>query len=183
MSGATHKSGLEVTDPKAYLGRVLAALGDRKPLEAYEATPNELRRRITEHSAAVLRRRPYEDRWTWTPLEVIGHLLDAEWSLGWRTRAVFCDDKPQLIGINQDNWARELKYNEREPAELVEDFAALRAINLRFWRTIPEATFGRVGLHNERGEESLGDMLRLYAAHDCYHIAQIDRYLKELTSS
>lgn len=181
MSGSIDKTGQEVADPQGYIAKILAALGDRDPLDAYAATPGELHRRIATHPAEVLRRRPYADRWTWTPLEVIGHLVDAEWSIGWRTRAVYCDDKPQLIGIDQDNWARELKHNDRDPGELVEDFSALRAINLRFWRSIPKDRLARVGLHNERGEESLGDMLRLYAAHDVYHLQQMDRYLSALT--
>jgi hypothetical protein len=183
MAESQSKQGIEVTDPGAYIADILAALGDRDPLEIYGATPGELRQRIGQHPADVLRQRPFADRWTWTPLEVIGHLVDAEWSIGWRTRAVFCDDQPQLIGIGQDNWARELKHNDRDPEELVEEFTALRTINLRFWRSIPDDKLSLVGLHNERGEEALGDMLRLYAAHDVYHLQQLDRYLQAITSS
>ena len=181
MSNPQDKNGLEATDPATYLANILAALGDRDPLEAYEATPDALHARITGHPAELLRRRPYEDRWTWTPLEIIGHLFDTEWSLGWRSRAVFCDDKPPLVAINQENWARELKHNEKDPAELVADFTALRTINLKYWRTIPADKLARVGLHSERGEESLGDMLKLYAAHDVYHLRQFDKYIGAMT--
>ncbi len=177
MSGPKDKTGKEVTYPTAYIANILAALGGRDPLEAYAQTAAGLRKRMQSHPAETLRLRPYADSWTWTPLEVIGHLVDTEWSIGWRTRAVLCDDQPLLIGIGQDNWVAAQKHNEHDPSELVEDFSALRAINLRFWRGIPKEKMSRVGQHNERGAESLGDMLKLYAAHDCYHLEQIDRYL------
>ncbi|MEM6750680.1 MAG: DinB family protein [Planctomycetota bacterium] len=160
-----------------YVRRTLEALGDRDPLEAYTAMPGELARRLDGLPENVLRGRPYTDRWTWTPLEIVGHLMDAEWSLGWRTRAVYCDDKPQLIGIGQDEWVARLDHNDADPKQLLADFTAVREINLRFWRTIPPDQLARVGVHNERGEESLGHILRLYAAHDVYHLNQFDRYV------
>lgn len=177
MENGTEKTGIEVTDPDGYIQRILDALGDRDPLEAYAQTPDELRRRIDAHQVNLLRSRPYADRWTWTPLEVVGHLLDVEWSLGWRTRAVYCDDRPTLIGIDQDQWVARLGHNEADPAELVDDFEAMRRINLKFWRSIPPDQMDRVGVHNERGEETLGGILRLYAGHDLYHLQQFDRYV------
>lgn len=180
MASSIDKTGPDVTDPAAYIANVLAALNDRDPLDAYAQTVGELRKCVASHPVERLRSRPYKDRWTWTPLEVIGHLVDAEWSIGGRTRAVFCEDQPILIGVGQDHWVAAQKHNDRDPSELVEDFAVLREINLRFWCGIPADKLERVGQHNERGAESLGDMLKLYAAHDCYHLAQIDRYLAAL---
>jgi len=86
MSRSNPKQGQEVTDPQGYIARILEALGDLDPLDAYEATPEELQQRVEVYPAEQLRKRPYQDRWTWTPLQIIGHLLDAEWSIGWRTR-------------------------------------------------------------------------------------------------
>lgn len=180
MNDSSQQPGLEVTDPNAYLARILDTIKGREPLEVYAQTPGGLRKRITDNPVEVLRRRPYPDRWTWTPLEIIGHLLDAEWAVGLRTRSVLCDDKPPLIGIGQDKWAATQKHNDSDPVVLVDDFSAMRAINLRFWRSIPTDQYNRVGLHNERGEESLGDMLKLYAAHDLYHLQQFDRYMEVL---
>jgi hypothetical protein len=36
----------------------------------------------------------------------------------------------------------------------------------------------RVGVHAERGEESAGYLVRLYAGHDLMHLAQIERIMK-----
>ncbi len=180
MNESKHPPGNEVTDPGAYLAEIIKTLGGRNPIEVFGQTPDKLRRIITEESVDVLRRRPYPDRWTWTPLEIIGHLLDAEWTIGWRTRAVLCDDEPTLIGMGQDKWAEVQRHNDRDPSELVEDFASLREINLRLWRSIRADQMSRVGHHNERGAESMADIMTLYAGHDLYHLEQIKRYLAAL---
>ena len=59
-------------------------------------------------------------------------------------------------------------------------FAVLRRDNLRLIeRATPEA-LKRVGVHAERGEESAGYLVRLYAGHDLLHLNQIDRIARSL---
>jgi hypothetical protein len=33
----------------------------------------------------------------------------------------------------------------------------------------------RVGVHSERGEESVAHMIKMYAGHDLLHLAQLER--------
>ena len=56
-------------------------------------------------------------------------------------------------------------------------FAMLRSATVRLLSGCSEQDFQRVSVHAERGEESLGHMVRLYAGHDLLHIRQIDRIL------
>jgi hypothetical protein len=108
---------------------------------------------------------------------VIGHVLDVEFVFGYRIRTILCDDAPAIVGMDQDKWAARLGHNQRKPADLVRDLAALRAINVPFYRSIAKSDYARVGRHNERGEERLGDMLHYIAGHDLSHIDQLTRYL------
>jgi hypothetical protein len=39
-----------------------------------------------------------------------------------------------------------------------------------------------VGLHAERGEESVAQMIRLYAGHDLLHLSQIARIRKTISA-
>jgi hypothetical protein len=41
--------------------------------------------------------------------------------------------------------------------------------------------FQRVGVHAERGEESVEHMIRLYAGHDVLHLRQIDRIRRAIS--
>jgi hypothetical protein len=123
-----------------------------------------------------LRTRPFEGKWT--PNEVIGHLTDSEWVYGYRLRLILCEDNPLILGTRQDSWVVALRHNEREPLELVEIFRTLRQFNLGVWRRTSAADLERSGQHNERGPESLGVILRLFAGHDLSHLDQIGRYIQ-----
>ena len=90
---------------------------------------------------------------------------------------ILCEDRPKLLGMDQEKWVIGQKHNLREPAELLALFRELRKGNLALWRSMKPADLERVGLHDERGPESLGLMLRMNAGHDLSHIDQITRYL------
>jgi len=167
-------------DARAYQARLLALLGERDPLRVLGATADELAVLVGNKPAAVMQARPFKERWTWTPNEILGHLTDAEWVYGYRIRLVLCEERPKILGMDQELWVKGQNYNERSTAELLDSFAALRAINLALWGRITPDRLSRVGLHNERGEESLGLMLKMHAGHDLSHIDQIRRYIAEI---
>jgi hypothetical protein len=56
----------------------------------------------------------------------------------------------------------------------------LRRANLRLVDGASPAELQRVGVHVERGEESLERLSRLYAGHDLLHLRQIDRIRRAL---
>ena len=120
---------LELRDPDAYKAKLRDALGGRDPLESMTRTADALATIVGERTADVLRRRPYEGKWT--PTEIIGHLMDVEWVFGFRTRTMVCDDRPMLSSIDQDLWTAAQAHNERDPRELLQSFRTLRELNLR----------------------------------------------------
>lgn len=172
---STARPAIEISNPKAYQDKMMKLLGDRDPCTVLAETPQKLREIVKSRSAGVFKKRPYEGKWT--PNEVLGHLIDAEWTLGFRGRMILAHDRPTLLGMDQEDWVRAQKYNDRDAQELVEDFAALRKVNLRFWKSLRASDLERVGQHSERGPESLGMIMRMYSGHDLSHIDQITRYL------
>ncbi len=172
----TAQTGPLLSASQAYREKMFNLLGERNPLEVLAQTASKLADIVGKHSAAVLRTRPFEGKWTAN--EVIGHLTDSEWVYGYRLRLILCEDSPIILGTNQDLWVATLRHNEREPAEFVEIFRTLRQYNLAVWRRTPPTDLERTGEHNERGPESLGVMLRLLAGHDLSHLDQITRYIQ-----
>lgn len=163
-------------DPTAaYRARLAAFLGDQDPLQVLERTPAVVLALVREHGAARLRVRPIADKWT--PLEVLGHLCDCEWVYGYRARLILGEDRPAITAMDQDGWVVRQKHNQREPLELAEAFRALRAQNLGLWRGLSPEELLRTGVHNERGEESLGLLRTLMAGHDLLHLDQMKRLL------
>jgi hypothetical protein len=92
-------------------------------------------------------------------------------------RLVAAEDRPTLTGYDQDAWVTGLRYRDGDPEDALQQFELLRRLNLRLLHGLPPGGLERVGLHNERGEESLGHMVRLYAGHDLVHLRQLERVL------
>jgi hypothetical protein len=107
--------------------------------------------------------------------EVVQHLADSELVGGFRLRLVLAQDRPPLTGYDQDLWADRLRYRDVDVRDALEQFTVLRKANLRLWEGLRAEDLPRVGLHSERGEESLEHLRRLYAAHDLLHLRQLDR--------
>ncbi len=158
--------------------RGLELLGDRDPIEVLDETPTVLVRVIAQNPVELMRQRPFEGQWT--PNEILGHLADSEWVFGYRLRAILTDDRPVLPSFDQDSWVARSNHNDHDPADLRELFRTLRVFNLSLWRGLSPADHERSGIHDKRGEESLGLMLRITAGHDLWHLEQMDRYLQEL---
>jgi len=93
---------------------------------------------------------------------------------------VLAHDRPSLIGYDQDLWRDRLRYRDVSMTDAFDQFVTLRRANLRLWQGLSPADLSRVGLHGERGEESLEHMRRLYAAHDLLHLRQLTRIFASL---
>lgn len=166
---------VELGNTASYQTKLMNLLGNRDPVETLSATPDHIDRFVREHDAAVMRSRPFSGKWT--PIEIIGHLVDAEVIYLHRVRQIFCEDKPVIGSIDQDLWVSRQRHNERAPTQLAAEFRALRSMSLHLWGLMKPEDFQRVGRHSERGEESLGVMVRMHAGHDLSHIDQLTRYL------
>lgn len=173
---ASAQQGLHISDTGAYRERLFALVGEQEPLEVLAQTTKKLEEIVRQHPAAVLRRRPFEGKWT--PNEIIGHLTDSEWVYGYRLRLILCEENPTILGMDQNLWVKGQKHNEREPTAHVEMFRTMREFNLALWRQTHPEDLKRAGMHNERGAESLGLMLRLLAGHDLSHVEQCRRYIE-----
>ncbi len=172
---AQTETRLELADPQAYIRRQVGLVGDRDPMAVLSSTPDRIDELIAGRSAAVLQRRPFEGKWT--PTEIIGHLIDVEWTYGFRTRMIAAHDRPTLLGMDQDLWVAAQRYNDRRAHELAADFRAMRAINVRFWNGMTDAELDRCGVHSERGDESQRHIRLLLAGHDLWHLDQLKRYV------
>ncbi len=175
MTTTTIGDHIELHNPKGYQEKLSGLSGGRNPIDVLAQTPEVLAKIVADHSAAEMRTRPFEGKWT--PLEVLGHLADSEWVFGYRIRTILCDERPRIIGMDQERWVARLRHNDAEPAEVLRMFTELRRFNLVLWRRMTAADLERCGEHAERGPESLGLMLRMEAGHDLSHIDQIRRYL------
>jgi uncharacterized damage-inducible protein DinB len=161
-----------------YATAVLALVGDRAPIDILRDTPAAAARAIAPLMPEQ-RRRP-EAPGKWSIAQVLRHLADTDVVWGWRMRLILAQDRPPITGFDQDLWAERLHYESADADESLETFAVLRRDNLRLIERATADDLNRVGVHAERGEESAGYLVRLYAGHDLVHLAQIDRIIRAI---
>ena len=116
---------------------------------------------------------------TWSPYVVVGHLIHGE-RADWMTRA------QQIIEQGEhrqfapyDRFAQFRESEGRSLAQLLEEFATLRAANLqqlRDWR-VTEEMLALTGEHPAFGTVTLRQLLATWVAHDLGHIAQVTRVM------
>jgi len=148
------------------------ALGGDDPVEAMAEAPDRLRRIIRGMTEKQLAAKPAPGKWSIK--EILAHLADGEVILGSRYRFIGAHDRPPIQGYDQDLFAARLGPLNAKGADLIDDFAMVRAANLGLLERLPDEAWERVGLHSERGEESILKLVYMYAGHDRHHIAQVE---------
>jgi hypothetical protein len=157
----------------AYTAAILDLLGTRDPIDVLERTAEAIRSAIAGLSDAQLSHP--ESPGKWSLRHVVQHLADSELVWGYRLRIVLAQERPPLTGYDQDLWSERLHYERAPIDDALDRFTVLRRSNLRLLADATPGDLQRVGVHAERGEESVGHMLRLYAGHDLLHLRQLAR--------
>ena len=142
---------------------------------------------VLERTPAVLRALLHglPDRWTapnegpetWSPDDVVGHLIHGE-RTDWIPRARIMLAQGASVRFEPfDRFAQLADPQPRPLGELLETFASLREANLstlRGWGLTAEQLTLR-GEHPELGAVTLRQHLATWAVHDLTHLAQIGR--------
>jgi uncharacterized damage-inducible protein DinB len=173
MSVFTNPASASRDQAKSYTSAILGLLGDKDPLTTLEATSAALHAAVQGLDDSTLR--TPEAPGKWSVVQVLQHLADSDVVWAWRLRMVLAHNRPPITGYDQDAWAKRLNYADAKAGEALEQFDAVRRANVRLLRRSSTPDLQRVGIHAERGEESIAHMMKLYAGHDLLHLNQIER--------
>ena len=173
MSVFTNPARGSIENARTYVAAVLDLVGNRDPLDVLRATPAALERTVNTLSPEQIRKPEAPGKWAIR--DVLQHIADSELVWAYRVRLVLAQERPALTGYDQDLWSQRLAYDKANPREAIDEFQILRRANLRLIERASPADLKRVGVHAERGDESLEHMIRLYAGHDLLHLRQIER--------
>ena len=116
---------------------------------------------------------------TWSPYEVLGHLIHGE-KTDWVPRAqIIISDRADKTFEPYDRFAQQQADQSRSIEVLLDEFASLRAQNLETLKAmnIMEAKLDKTGIHPALGTATLRELLATWTTHDLGHIAQIARVM------
>ena len=139
-------------------------------------TPPALRALL--HDLPELWARTNEGGESWSPFDVVGHLIDGE-ETDWIPRARMILAQGDVRFAPFDRFRHVERNRGRSLSSLLDELDTLRATNLRTlddWDLTPEQLL-LVGRHPEFGPVTLEQLLATWVAHDLAHIAQIARVL------
>ena len=108
----------------------------------------------------------------WSAREIVHHLADSEMTAAIRLRLLIATERPQIVGFDQEEFARRLYYGRPIEAS-VEAFKSARRTTAEILDRMSEAEWAREGTHSEHGRYTVERWLEIYAAHAHNHAEQI----------
>ena len=125
--------------------------------------------------------RATEGEGTWSPYDVVGHLVYGE-RADWmeRSRQVLAGDPRPFTPFDRTAMFRESE--GKSLGELLAEFTELRGRNVAELRglNLVDADLGRTGRHPDFGEVTLGQLLAAWVVHDLDHLAQVARTMAKV---
>jgi hypothetical protein len=116
---------------------------------------------------------------TWSPYVVVGHLIHGE-RTDWIPRArIIIEQGAERRFAPYDRFAQLREGRGKSLAQLLGEFASLRAANLvtlAGWR-LTDADLTLEGVHPDFGPVTLRQLLATWVAHDLGHLAQVARVM------
>jgi hypothetical protein len=158
-----------------YIQRIHSYAQGKQPLAVQAATAQKLERLIKGTSPAKLRKRPAPEKWSVS--EILAHLADAETVGSFRMRLILGAPGTPIVPFDQDAWVTSGHYEKRDPRKSLELFRALREANLALLKSLKPEQWKHYGMHAERGQESIEQIVRMFAGHDLNHLQQVERIL------
>ena len=108
----------------------------------------------------------------WSARDIVHHLADSEMTAAIRLRLLIATERPQIVGFDQEEFARRLYYDRPIEAS-VEAFKSARRTTAEILDRMSEAEWAREGTHSEHGRYTVERWLEIYAAHAHNHADQI----------
>lgn len=148
-----------------------------KSLEILQQTPLTLRQMMGKLSDEWIAKNEGND--TWSPYDVVGHLIHGE-KTDWipRLEVILADGENKTFEVF-DRFAQFEYSKGKSLTQLLNEFESLRSSNLLTLqaKSISEEDLTRKGIHPEFGEVSASQLLSTWVVHDLNHIAQIARVM------
>ncbi len=158
-------------EAKAYISRMHGLLGHREPIEVLSSTVETLTEFLAGSSDIQTQFKPTPEKWS--VRQIYAHLAEGELMLSVRLRQILVESGIGIAAYSQDKWATVGNYQAVPCPQSLEMLSPVRKSNVALLRSLSEEQFSLFGVHEERGRETVTDMVRIWAGHDLNHLEQI----------
>jgi uncharacterized damage-inducible protein DinB len=118
----------------------------------------------------------------WSTLEVVAHIADFDPILIDRMKRIiaYTTDVPLLLVADEELYAKEMKYNDRDVEEELAVVESMRRHMARIIRGLTPEQLQLVGCHNKRGLMTLEKVIQMATNHLLHHLPFIAEKRKAL---
>lgn len=109
----------------------------------------------------------------WPAAYVIHHMADAELHFATRYLSVIAEDRPTIIPFNEDAYPLRLNYAQRSIATSTATIAAVHLTIFEILSQLALSDWRRIGVHAEKGELTLTQIVELAVGHNLGHANQL----------
>lgn len=107
----------------------------------------------------------------WSALEVIGHVADMAEVFAERVRRMVSEDRPRLLGVDQDAVHAERRNDQRDPMEFAKRLQAAHGEIVQLLAN--RVNRARTGIHGEWGEIDAAHVAAYQARHAHEHVTDV----------
>jgi hypothetical protein len=151
----------------------------RDMLDAYRVTPDVLRNLLENISQEQAQSARGGDE-SWSVVEVMCHLRDAEEFALNRNKLMLDQEDPTITPYDQEQLAKDRRYADQDFRQALSDFICLRLEHIALLENLSEDDWHRPGQHPEAGRIEIFDHTLHMVCHDTIHCAQIARQLPKV---
>ena len=148
-------------------------------VEQYAAGGERLADVLRSWTNADLRRFPPDSAGPevgkWSVHQLVIHLSDAELGFADRIRRVIAMDKPALLAWHENAFSERLHYEAQSTEDALELILLTRRQIARVLRKLPDTDFERIGIHDQRGPQTLAAIIGFADWHLNHRLAFVHR--------
>jgi len=159
-----------------YQARILSYVEGRDVRRILRATPASLQKRISRVPRRKLVAPPARGKWS--VAQILAHLSEIELLWGYRIRMILERDGVEVVGMDQDVWAKNSRYDRIDPRRSLDAFRAIRRANVDLFAGLSPRELRRRGIHSQFGPMTIRTIFSGLAGHDINHSRQIDAILR-----
>ncbi len=146
-------------------------------LAEYSSNAKEFLKLAQSISVEERTKKPAPDQWS--AAFVIHHMADADAHFATRFLQILTADKPAIAPFDEEIYPARLKYAERNASDSLLAISGLQAVVVNILSLVSDSDWSRVGIHAEKGEVTLSDILTYTNNHVVAHTDQ----LRQITNS